>query len=320
VIDLSVVIPVRDEADNLDELTRRLHATLVALSPSYEIIFVTDLNQDDTLGVLRRLNTEDGRVKVIKLSNAFGHHVAVAAGLAHSKGAAVAIMDGDLQDYPEDIPLLWAKLREGYDIVYGIKQRKNDSVLRNFLSRTFVRVLRRLSDFDMDLNTCMFRIVSRRVANVVLQFKEREPSLTFIMGLIGFPTARVLVRSGTRQRGLTKYSYWRQINLAISSLISFSTKPLRIASLAGLGISALTVVYFLFALGKWALYGVPVAGWTSLVALMGLVGGAILFAQGVTGEYIARTFLETKGRPLYVIEESLGLKEEPIAKLPSLQQ
>jgi dolichol-phosphate mannosyltransferase len=317
-MDLSVVVPVRNEGDNLVELTTRLHSALGTLSPHYEIIYVTDLNRDNTLAVLHQLNQEDPRVKVLKLSNAFGHHVAVMAGLAHTQGAAVVIMDGDLQDYPEDIPALHARLREGNDIVYGTKQRKNDSALRNLLSRTFLKVLRRFSDFDMDLNTSMFRIISRRVVNAVLQFKERDPSLTFIMGLIGFPTARVQVTSGNRQHGQTNYSFWRQINLAITSLISFSTKPLRMVSMLGICTSAVALIYFLFALGNWALFGVPVAGWTSLAALLGLVGGAILFAQGITGEYIARMFLETKGRPLYVIEERLGFKEEPRAQLPSV--
>jgi dolichol-phosphate mannosyltransferase len=317
-MDLSVVIPVRNEEENLAELTRRLHAALGPLSPEYEIIYVTDLNRDNTVAVLRQLNQEDGRVKALKLSSSFGQHVAVMAGLAHARGAAVVIMDGDLQDYPEDIPALYARLRDGHDIVYGTKQRKNDSALRNWLSRAFLKVLGRLSDFDMDLNTSMFRIISRRVVNAVLQFRERDPSLTFIMGLVGFPTARVQVTSGSRQHGQTNYSFWRQINLAVTSLISFSTKPLRIVSLVGIGTSGLALVYFLIALGNWALFRVPVVGWTSLVALMALVGGAILFAQGITGEYIARMFLETKRRPLYIVEEHIGISEESLAKLSSL--
>lgn len=317
-MDLSVVVPVRNEGENLVELTSRLHAALGTLSPSYEIVYVTDLNRDNTLEVLHQLNGEDARVKVIKLSNAFGHHAAVMAGLVHTQGAAVVIMDGDLQDYPEDIPALHARLREGNDIVYGTKERKNDSAFRNLLSRSFVKVLRWLADFDMDLNTSMFRIVSRRVVTAVLQFKERDPSLTFIMGLIGFPTARVQVTSGNRKRGETNYGLWRQVNFAITSLISFSTKPLRMVSMSGICTSAIALFYFLFALGKWVLFGVPVAGWTSLAALLGLVGGAILFAQGIAGEYIARMFLETKGRPLYVVEERLGFKEETSAKLSPL--
>jgi len=307
---ISVIIPVRNEADNLDELTRRLHSVLPQLSAEYEIVYVTDLNQDETLHVLRRLNGENPRVKTIKLSNAFGQHVAVMAGMAIATGDAVVIMDGDLQDFPEDIPLLHQKMLEGFDIVYGTKTHKNDSRLRNLLSRSFVKVLRLLTDFNMDLNTCMFRIISRRAADAVLRFKERDPSLTFIMGMIGFPTTKVMVTSGKRLHGNTSYGYWRQLNLAISSIVSFSTKPLRIVSLAGLGVSGLALIHFCFALTKWALFGVPVAGWTSLAALLGLVGGAILFAQGITGEYIARIFMESKDRPLYIVEEKIGFSEE----------
>lgn len=310
-VDLSVVVPVRDEEQNLPELVRRLTATLDAMELHGELVFVTDLNRDRTVDVLRDLHRRDARVKMLKLSNAFGHHVAVVAGLAHARGDCVVVMDGDLQDYPEDIPKLHAKLREGFDIVYGAKERKNDSSLRNALSQLFLRVLRSLSDYRMDFNTSMFRIVSRRVVDAVLQFNERDPSLTFIMGLVGFPTTQVMVTSGVRERGDTKYGWWRQVDLAVTSLISFSTKPLRLISLAGLGIAALSLAYFALVLGRSLVTRVPVPGWTTIVVLLTFLGGAILFAQGVTGEYIARIFLETKRRPLYIVEERLGLTDAP---------
>jgi len=311
--DLSVVVPVRDEAANVGELVRRLGVTLADLRLRYEVIFVTDRNRDNTLEVLRDLSRQDEHIRVLKLSNAFGHHVAVVAGLAHTRGAAVVVMDGDLQDYPEDIPKLYTKLREGYDLVYGIKARKDDSAFRNLLSGAFLRVLRALSDYDLDFNTSMFRIVSRRVVDQVLRFKERDPSLTFIMGFLGFPTARVLVTSGVRSGGRTKYGFGRQMSFAISSLMSFSTKPLRLISITGLVIASLSLLYFLLVLVQQAVLRVPVPGWTTIVALLTFLGGAILFAQGITAEYIARIFLETKQRPLYAIEEAIGWPAAPPA-------
>lgn len=309
--DLSVVVPVRDEAETIPELVQRLTDTMGSMGLRYEVIFVTDLNRDNTVQVLRQYSRQDAHIKMLKLSNAFGQHVAVVAGLHRASGAAVVIMDGDLQDYPEDIVKLYAKLREGFDVVYGIKERKNDSALRNLLSTAFIRVLSFLSDYRMDFNTSMFRIISARVKDAVLRFTELGPSLTFIMGLVGFPTTHVLVTSGTRQRGETKYSLWRQINLAISSLIAFSTKPLRLISLSGLVVSMLSVSYFAFLLLDFAVRRVPVQGWTTIVVLLTFLGGAILFAQGITGEYIAHIFLETKKRPLYIIEESSGFPEPP---------
>lgn len=310
---LSVVVPVRDEAGNVAELVRRLEATLTGLRLGYEIIFVTDRNRDNTFEVLRDLSRRDERVRVLKLSNAFGHHVAVVAGLAHAQGAAVVVMDGDLQDHPEDIPRLYAKLREGFDQVYGIKERKNESALRNLLSKGFLRVFRWLSDFDLDFNTGMFRIVSRRVVDEVLRFKERDPSLTFIMGFLGFPTARVPVTSGERHGGQTKYPLRRQLSFALSSLMSFSTRPLRLIAIAGLVISGLSLVYLVIVLLQQVVLHVPVPGWTTLVVLLTFLGGAILFAQGITAEYIARIFLETKNRPLYAIEERVGWPAAPAA-------
>jgi dolichol-phosphate mannosyltransferase len=303
--DISVVIPVRNEEKNLKELAGRLASTFEGMQRSFEVIFVTDLNTDHTVEVLKALHAADPRVKMLKLTNAFGHHVAVYAGLQHVSGDVIVIMDGDLQDHPEDIPKLYAKMQEGYDIVYGRKQRKNESALRNICSRSFVAVLRWLSDYRMDFNTCMFRMVSRRVVDAVLQFKEREPSLTFIMGVIGFPTASVEVTSGVREHGRTNYGFLRQINLAISSVVSFSTKPLRLISLLGLTMSLLSLVYFLLVLVQWIMLGIPVAGWATIIAMLSLIGGILLFAQGITGEYVARIFMETKRRPLFVVEEAI---------------
>ena len=198
---LSVVVPVRNEAENIPTLVARLTPVLERLSTEHEIIFATDLNRDNTLEVLRLLHRSDPRVKTLKLSNAFGHHIAVLAGLMVSRGEAVAVMDGDLQDHPEDIPLLYAKLAEGHDVVYGVKEWKNESALRNLFSRTIVRLMNGLSDYDVDFNTSMFRIMSRRAVEELCRFRERDPSITGLVSVIGLPTTKVLVTSGTRHAG-----------------------------------------------------------------------------------------------------------------------
>ena len=315
---LSVVVPVRDEAENIPKLVARLTPVLQAISTEHEIIFATDLNRDNTLEVLRSLNRSDSRVKTLKLSNAFGHHVAVLAGLAASTGDAVVVMDGDLQDHPEDISLLYAKLREGHEVVYGIKERKNESALRNLFSRTIVRLMNSLSDYDVDFNTSMFRIMSRRAVDELCRFRERDPSITGLVSIIGLPTTKVLVTSGARHAGRTNYSYWRQLNFAIDFVLSFSTKPLRLISMLGVAISMLALVYFLVVVIQRLAFGTPVPGWPTVVGLLSLLGGVQLLAVGLTGEYVARIFLEVKRRPLYVVEEEIGELGKAPAEVESI--
>jgi dolichol-phosphate mannosyltransferase len=304
--DLSVVIPVRDEEANLPELVTRLKNVIHDLKLSFEIIFVTDVNRDNTFSVLKSLNRDDPRVKVLKLSNSFGQHVAVCAGLNFCRGNAVVIMDGDLQDYPEDIPKLYNKLNEGYDAVYSIKERKNASAVRNIFSKSFVKLINMLSDQKLDHNTSMFRIMSRRTVDELLKFKEHEPNLTGLVSLIGFPTAKVTVSSGKRKIGKTKYSYLRLIGLSISVLLSFTNKPVRVISMFGLTVSVFSFLYLVVVLVQTFLGHIELLGWPSIIAVITFLSGVQLLAIGVIGEYIGRIFLESKNRPLYIIEEKIG--------------
>lgn len=305
-VDLSIVIPVKDEEKNIVELILRISNTINKMNLSYEIVFVTDINKDNTFELLKSLNKQDKKVKVIKLSNSYGHHVAVIAGLNYCCGKAVVIMDGDLQDYPEDIPKLYEKSQEGYDVVYGTKARKNDSIMRNLFSKTFIKLLNKLSDYKLDYNTCMFRIMSRRTVEEILKFREREPVLTGIISLIGFPAAKVIVTSGKRKVGKTKYNFLRQVNLSVSFLLSFSTKPLRICSICGFFTSCLSFVYLLIVIIQKTLFNIDVLGWPTLVSLITFLGGIQLFFIGIIGEYIGRIFMETKNRPLYIVQKKIG--------------
>lgn len=305
-MDISVVIPVRDEEGNIPALHQRLKSSLKKLKVSYEVIFVTDINRDNTFAALQELNKKDKDFKVIKLSNSYGQHVAVIAGLEKCSGKSIVIMDGDLQDYPEDIEKLYNKQREGYDIVYGVKEKKNDSFMRNVSSKTFVYIINLLSDVKTDYNTSMFRIISKRTRDEILRFEERQPSLVFIMSLIGFPSASVMVTSGERETGESKYSFMSLVNLAMSMLLSFSTKPIRLISYLGFIFSLLSFLYFVFTLVSRYLLNITVPGWTTIIALITLLGGLQLFSIGVIGEYIARVFIESKRRPLYIIDKEVG--------------
>lgn len=305
-LDLSVVLPVRDEEQNIPEVVERLTRTLGEMKISYEILFVTDLNKDNTCEVIKSANRMDKRVKLIKLSNSYGQHIAVIAGLNFCKGRAIVIMDGDLQDYPEDIPGLYRKLLEGYDVVYAVKKMKNDSLLRNVASKLFIEALNRLSDVRLEHNTSMFRIISRRMVDEVLKFKERQPSLTFVMSLIGFPTSSVEVTSGERKRGETKYNLFRLMNLGISSLISFSTKPLRLISMIGFFVAGLSFIYLCVVLIQALFFRIGVLGWPTIISLITFLGGIQLFVIGIIGEYVGRIFVESKRRPLYIVDQTIG--------------
>jgi len=300
---LSIVIPVRNEAGNLSVLIQRLNDVIGAMGQSYEYIFVTDINTDNTYKILQEAHKRDKHIKVLKLLNTYGHHVAVYAGLTKVNGKLVIIMDGDLQDCPEDIPILLKRVNDGYDIVYGQKENKNESAIRNMLSRTFLKIMRWLSDYPMDFNTSMFRVVTREVVDTLMEYKEGDPSLTFLMGMMGYRSARVTVASGTRYKGRSNYGLWRQINYAINSLTAFSTKPLRIISSIGLAVSLLSFLYFLVVIGQKVFGGIGVKGWPTIIAVITLLGGLQLLSLGIIGEYMGKVFLEVKKRPLFTIEK-----------------
>ncbi len=308
--DISIVVPVRDEEKNISELINRISSSIDGIHKTFEVVFVTDINKDNTIGLLEACSRKHANIKTIKLSNGFGQHVAVLAGLEYCRGNSVVIMDGDLQDYPEDIPLLYDKLCEGYDIVYALKEKKNDNLFRNTSSTLFNSLMNNLSDIKIDSNSSMFRILSQRAVQEVRRFKEYEPSLTYIFSFINLPTATVLVRSGTRQRGETKYSFFRLLSFAVSSLLSFSRKPLRMISALGLIMSIFSFIYFFVVICQYFLLKIEIVGWTTTIAITTLIGGVHLLSLGVIGEYIGRIYMQTKNRPLYVVERKIGNFEQ----------
>lgn len=302
----SVVIPVRNEEQIIDELVSRLSSTLEKISDSFEIIFVTDTNTDDTIRILEKHSREKPDIKTIELSNSFGQHVAVMAGLDHSNGEYTVIMDGDLQDYPEDIPLLYDKLCEGFDVVYATKENKNSGFFRNLSSQAFNILMNNLSDVKIDSNSSMFRIISRKALNEVTKFRESELSLTYIFSFINLPTATVRTRSGVRQQGETKYNFFKLLGFAASSLLSFSRRPLRMISSFGLTVSMLSFIYLLIVLYQYFFLGISVLGWATIIVIVTFTGGIQLLSIGVIGEYIGRIYMQTKNRPLYIIEKKFG--------------
>jgi len=220
------------------------------------------------------------------------------------------MMDGDLQDVPEDIPKLYHKILEGYDVVFGTKERKNETAIRNFFSRSFVATMNYLSDTPMSVNTALFRIISSRMASELLRFGEDGQDPTMLMTLIGLPESSVPVQSGQRQHGETNYTFRRQAALAVVNLVSFSTKPLLLISGFGFLCAGLSFLHLVYVILLWW-RGVDVPGWTTLAVLSSFLGSAQLIAIGVMGQYVAHIFVESKRRPLYVIEELCGDLKRP---------
>jgi len=215
-------------------------------------------------------------------------------------------MDGDMQDAPEDIPKLIGKIKEGYDVVYGYKERKNYNWLRDLASGSFQWAIKLLSDHQFHYNTSMFRAMSRKIVNELVKFGEKEPSLTGVIGIIGYPTSQVTVRSNDRKRGKTKYNYFKLMNFAITSILAFSNKPIRIISIIGLLVALLSFIYFCTVLAQTLVFKSVIMGWPTIVSLITFLSGMQLFALGIIGEYIGKIFIETKNRPKYIIEEIVG--------------
>ena len=304
--EISVVIPVRDEEKNIPELVARLFSTINRMGKTFEFVFVTDINKDNTVNLLAEYSDKHQNIKTIRLSNSFGQHVAVMAGFDHCNGNYIVCMDGDLQDFPEDIPLLYNKILEGYDVVYAIKEKKNDNFLRNISSKVFNGLMNYMSDINISSNSSMFRIISRKALEKIIQFREYELSLTYVFSFINLPTSTVNVRSGIRQQGKTKYSLFKLMSFALSSLLSFSRKPLRVISGLGIVMSLLSFIYFAIVLYQYFSMKTEILGWTTIMVTITLIGGIQLLSIGIIGEYIGRMYMQTKNRPLYIIEKIYG--------------
>jgi dolichol-phosphate mannosyltransferase len=266
---------------------------------------VDDGSNDDSWQLIREIHGKDPRVRGISFSRNFGHHLAITAGLDYAKGRAIIMMDGDLQDPPEEIPKLFEKFEEGYDIVYGIRKQREDAFFKRMSSSLFWWILRRFSDADIPRGQTMLRIASRRLADVLREMREHARFIHGMMAWAGFKTAQMEVQHGARTRGKSKYNVPRMFRLAFHAITSFSTIPLRLATYLGFAsacISFLGGIYFLY---RKIIYDIPVLGYASIIVSIFFVGGIQLLVLGIFGEYLGRTYQELQRRPLYVVREML---------------
>src|SRR5918996_5997858 len=309
----SVVVPVRDEEEVLPDLARRLAAALDGLGGDWEVILVDDGSRDATYGLAVELHTRDPRFKVVRLSRGFGHQVALSAGLDLSRGDAVVTMDGDLQHPPEVIPALVARWREGNEIVYAVmEERHGESRSKDWTAKAFYRLLGRLADIDVPVGAGDFRLVDRRALDAVRAMRESNRYLRGMFSWVGFRQSGVPYASPPRPVGRSKYSRVRMMRLATDAVIGFSNRPLRLGLKGGFVVSIASILFgFSAVISKLAgVFVVP--GWTSIMILVGIVGGIQLIVLGVIGEYVSHIFDEVKRRPLYVVSRAHGIAEEDL--------
>ena len=303
---LSLVVPCHNEAANIDALQARLSDVLDRIDCSWEIIYVNDGSRDETLIRLEALHSRDSRVGVLNLSRNFGKEVAMTAGLEYTRGDAVIVIDADLQDPPELIPALVAGWQEGFDVVYAQRRaRRGDTWLKKTTASAFYRLMAQVGGVDLPRDTGDFRLMSRRAVESLLRLREQHRFMKGLFAWIGFPSKAVPYDRDPRHGGQTSFNYWKLWNFALEGITSFTVMPLKVASYFGLIVSLLAGLYATQMLVRTMLFGNPVAGYPSLMAVILFLGGAQMLTLGVVGEYLGRIFNETKQRPLYLVERHL---------------
>lgn len=310
---LSVVVPVYNEEAVLTEFHARLSAVLDGLDLPAEVVYVNDGSSDASLALLRTLSCPCGSLAVVDLSRNFGKEAAMSAGLDQARGEAVVLMDADLQDPPELIPELLRRWREGHDVVYARRRRREgDTALKRATAFGFYRVMDRLCDIPIPRDTGDYRLLSARAVRAVRRLGERHRFMKGLFAWIGYSQVGVDYEREPRHAGSTKFNYWKLWNFALEGITSFSVVPLRAATYLGLVIALLAFGFAGWIVLKTLLFGEPVRGYPTIMTTMLLLGGMQLMAIGLVGEYLGRVFNETKGRPLYLVN-ALYTDARPLA-------
>lgn len=310
-VEFTLIIPVKDEEEAIGPCLARVIPVLEGIddpvSKSFEILFVDDGSTDSTLEVIRRANTTDPRVRAISLSRNFGKEAALSAGLDAARGLAVVPLDVDLQDPPEALPRMIAQWRAGYDVIYGVRDnRESDSLPKRLTAEFYYRAHNWLSHDKIPEHAGDFRLLDRKVVDVIRRMPERNRFMKGLFAWAGFRTASVTYHREERTVGKTKFNYWKLWTLAIDGITSASTLPLRVWSYLGAFVALGALAFAVFIIVRTLISGISVPGYASLMVAILFLGGLQLLSLGVLGEYVGRILTETKGRPLYVVRERIG--------------
>ncbi|RDE31508.1 glycosyltransferase [Parageobacillus thermoglucosidasius] len=304
----SVVIPVYNEALVIRETYRRLKRVMEQTDGPYELLFVNDGSEDETIDILKELAVKDETVKYVDFSRNFGHQIAITAGMDYAAGKAIVIIDADLQDPPELILEMIEKWKEGYDVVYAKRvKRKGETIFKKVTAYLFYRVLRAATEIDIPVDTGDFRLIDRKVRDQLVFMRERSRFVRGLISWVGFKQTAVEYEREERFAGKTKYPLKKMIHFSLDGITSFSYKPLKLASLLGFFLSASSVLGMIITLYLKLFTHSTVAGWASLLMVMLLCNGVMFIMIGVIGEYIGRIYDEVKQRPLYIVKETWGV-------------
>ncbi len=303
---LSVIIPIYNEEGNIPALYERLKKVISAITSDHEFLFVNDGSRDRSIHLIKELSRKDSAVRYIDFSRNFGHQIAVTAGLDHAKGEAVVIIDADLQDPPELIAEMYEKMKQGYEVVYARRRnRKGEGWMKKTTAKYFYRILASITSIDIPLDTGDFRIMHRKIVDVLKQMPEQQKFLRGQISWAGFNQTFIEYDRDERHAGKTGYTYKKMIRFALDGITSFSTLPLKFASALGFIVSIaafITSLYVLFS--KFVMHD-AVPGWASLMLVVLFLGGVQLICIGIIGEYISRMSANVRNRPLYVVREMI---------------
>lgn len=307
---LSIVSPVYNEENCIEELHRRLSDVLLGMGNDCEIILVDDGSTDSSWEIIKRLSAQDGRVRGFRFSRNFGHHMAITAGLDQSKGDWVVVMDSDLQDPPGLIPALYAKAQEGFDIVRARRINKKYCWAKRATASLFYRAFRYLSGTKFDGQSGVYQMLSRPVVDSLCRLRETARFFPGMVDWVGFKRADIPCEHGHRYGGETKYPLYKQVSLAVNSLLSFSEKPLQFVVYFGLAMAGVSFLYALSIIVRALRGEVVVLGYASLITSVFIVGGLTIMTLGVVGLYVGQIFRQVKGRPLYILSSVTGTCDE----------
>ena len=308
---LSIVVPVKDEEDAIVPFVERMKLALASIddpgSESFEILFIDDGSSDSTLEQIRRVNAVDARVRALSFSRNFGKEAALSAGLDDARGEAVVPIDVDLQDPPEVLGEMVARWREGFEIVYGVRtDRETDSLPKRLTADLYYRAHNHLSNDKIPEHAGDFRLLDRKVVDVIRAMPERTRFMKGLFAWAGFRQASVTYSRQQRHFGTSKFNYWKLWTFAIDGITSASTVPLRVWSYIGGIVALLALAYALYVVVLTLVFGIGVPGYASLMVAILFLGGLQLLSLGILGEYVGRILTETKQRPLYIVREQVG--------------
>lgn len=290
----------------IDELSTRLLQTLSIMSPHFEIIFVNDASPDQDWQVVKKVAKKDSRIRGVNLSRNFGQHYAITAGLENASGEWIVVMDGDLQDQPEEIIALYNKALEGYDIVMGLRTQRQDKWLKRMSSAVFYRVFSYLTDTEQDERVANFGIYHKSVISAILKMKDAVKYFPTMVQWVGFKQTKISINHAKREAGTSSYTLKTLLKLAFSNIIAFSDKPLRLTVYVGFMLTAVALLFAGIVLVRYVMGEIIVSGYASLIFSIWFLSGLIIAIMGIIGIYIGKVFERVKDRPVYIIAEKIN--------------